>query len=106
VNTGRLDEVNRWIEAAERAAAQQPERGPSFAAAAGMLRCIARYMEGDVANAIDSARRALELERVESSPWRSVGCPVLGISLFWSGDAADARATLEDAMKRAGAQPR
>jgi LuxR family maltose regulon positive regulatory protein len=101
VNTGRLDEVNHWIEAAERAAAQRAEDGRSFAAAAGMLRCIARYMEGDVSNAIHSARRALELERIEPSPWRSVGCPVLGISLFWSGDAADARATLEDAMERA-----
>jgi LuxR family transcriptional regulator, maltose regulon positive regulatory protein len=102
VNTGRLDEVSRWIEAAEQASAgEDAERAGSFEAAAGMLRCIERYMEGDVGEAIESARRALELERIESSPWRSVGCPVLGISLFWSGHAGDARATLEDAMQRA-----
>jgi LuxR family transcriptional regulator, maltose regulon positive regulatory protein len=101
VNTGRLDEVGHWVGAAERASRRGGQEVPSFEAAAGMLRCIERYMEGDVGRAIDSARQAQELERVESPPWRSVGCPVLGISLFWSGAATDAQATLEEAMERA-----
>jgi ATP/maltotriose-dependent transcriptional regulator MalT len=41
------------------------------------------------------------LEQAETAPWRSVGCPVLGIARFWSGAAPDADGTLEQAIDRA-----
>jgi LuxR family maltose regulon positive regulatory protein len=103
VNEGRIDEVNRWITAAESAARSGPASADtvSFEAAAGMLRCIQEYLEGDVGRAIEAARSAHDLEPDESSPWRSVGCPVLGIALFWRGEAAESAATLEQAVRRA-----
>ncbi len=103
VNEARIDEVDRWIEAAERATAlgAAGDDAVSLEAAAGMLRCIHEYLEGDVGGAIEAARSARELEPEESSPWRSVGCPVLGIALFWRGEPAESATTLEQAVRRA-----
>jgi LuxR family maltose regulon positive regulatory protein len=102
INVGRADELGRWIRAAERSAdpgSTEPDRR-ALAAAAAMLRCIERYLHGDVTGAVESARLALGLERDESSPWRSVGCPVLGVATFWTGQPDRAGETLEDAMVR------
>jgi len=103
VNEGRIDEVDRWIEAAERATTlgAAGDDGASLEAAAGMLRCIHEYLEGDVGGAIEAARSARELEPDESSPWRSVGCPVLGVALFWRGETDESAVTLEQAVRRA-----
>ena len=98
VNEGRIHDIDRWVEAAERAAGSAPVPGErtSYGAAAGMLRCIHRYMEGDLGQAIEAARRAQATEPEEIAPWRSVGCPVLGIALFWRGqEAAGAGRRLE-----------
>jgi LuxR family maltose regulon positive regulatory protein len=103
VNEGRIDAVDRWIDAAERAARLRStgKDAVSFEAAAGMLRCIQEYLKGDIGGAIEAARSARDLEPNESSPWRSVGCPVLGIALFWRGETAESAATLEQALRRA-----
>jgi LuxR family maltose regulon positive regulatory protein len=102
VNLGQLEELDRWIDAAERAIRAAPEspETASLEAAAAMLRCVHRYMAGDVAQAVDAAHWALEREPDESSPWRSVGCPVLGLALFWSGEDQAAAATLQAALPR------
>ena len=106
VNTGRLDEVDRWIEAAGRAAAQQPvaDELPPLKSGVASLRAIHRYMNGNVGAAVAAGRRALELERGgPASPWRPVGCPVLGLSLHWQGQREDAQRTLSEAVRIAKA---
>ena len=106
VNRGRLEEVERWIEAAGRAAAQRPEgeQLPPLASGVASLRAIHRYMNGNVAAAVAAGRRALELERGgPASPWRPVGCPVLGLSLHWHGRREDASRTLTEAVRIATA---
>ena len=95
VNTGRLETVARWIEAAERAPGR--EQGPVEAGIAS-LREIHRYMGGDVGRAVEAGRRSVERG---GTPWRPVGCPVLGIALFWSGNAEDAARELEDSVSAA-----
>ena len=68
------------------------------------LRAIHRYMSGDVGAAVAAGRRALELERGgPASPWRPVGCPVLGLSLHWHGQREDASRTLTEAVRIARA---
>ena len=102
VNNGRLDEVDRWIDAAGRAAADRSdgEEQPPLTSGVASLRAIHRYMSGDVGAAVAAGRRALELERGgPASPWRPVGCPVLGLSLHWHGQRQDARATLAEAVR-------
>jgi LuxR family transcriptional regulator, maltose regulon positive regulatory protein len=103
VNEGRIQDIDHWVEAAERAAGAAPVPGKrtSYGAAAGMLRCIHRYMEGDIGQAIEAARRAQAMEPEELAPWRSVGCPVLGIALFWRGQETAASRTLMEAIRRA-----
>jgi LuxR family maltose regulon positive regulatory protein len=106
VNTGRLDEVDRWIEAAGHAAAEQPETHalPPLESGVASLRAIHRYMNGNVSAAVAAGRRALELERGgAASPWRPVGCPVLGLSLHWHGEHEDASRTLVEAVRIARA---
>jgi LuxR family maltose regulon positive regulatory protein len=102
VNTGRLDEVDRWIEAAALAAAERPAASdlPPLSAGVASLRAIHCYMDGNVGAAVLAGRHALALERGgAASPWRPVGCPVLGLSLHWHGRSDDATATLTEAVR-------
>jgi LuxR family maltose regulon positive regulatory protein len=106
VNTGRLDEVDRWIEAAGHAADQPGDADelPPLRSGVASLRAIHRYMDGNVGAAVAAGRRALELERGgPASPWRPVGCPVLGLSLHWHGEREDATRTLTEAVRIARA---
>jgi LuxR family maltose regulon positive regulatory protein len=102
VNRGRLDEVDRWIEAAGVAAAEGPEADelPPLESGVASLRAIHRYMNGNVGAAVTAGRLALALERDgPASPWRPVGCPVLGLSLHWHGQRDAARRTLTEAVR-------
>jgi LuxR family maltose regulon positive regulatory protein len=106
VNMGQLDEVDRWIEIAGQAAAQRPEADelPPLESGVASLRAIHRYMNGNVGAAVAAGRRALALERgAAASPWRPVGCPVLGLSLHWHGERDDATGTLIEAVRIARA---
>jgi LuxR family transcriptional regulator, maltose regulon positive regulatory protein len=98
VNTGDLAEVGRWIRAAEQAA----EGGADAVVSAGIasLHEIHRYMGGDVGRAVEAGRRSVERG---DTPWRPVGCPVLGIALFWSGRAGEAAEELSEAVRVARA---
>jgi LuxR family maltose regulon positive regulatory protein len=102
VNSGQLDEVDRWIAAAGETGAEGPEAAelPPLESGVASLRAIHRYMNGDVGAAVAAGRRALELERGgPASPWRPVGCPVLGLSLHWHGQPDDASRTLAEAVR-------
>jgi LuxR family transcriptional regulator, maltose regulon positive regulatory protein len=99
VNTGRLGEVADWIEAAERAyRSGGAGDGAMIESGVAALREIYRYMDGGVEDAVEAGRRSVE--RGET-PWRPVGCPVLGIALFWSGRADEAASELAESAKTA-----
>jgi LuxR family transcriptional regulator, maltose regulon positive regulatory protein len=100
VNTGLLEEVGRWIETAESGLGPDGDGIGSAALESGVasLNEIHRYMAGDVRRAVEAGRRSVE--RGET-PWRPIGCPVLGIALFWSGQPAEAAAELTDAIEQA-----
>jgi LuxR family maltose regulon positive regulatory protein len=77
---------------------------PPLASGVASLRAIHRYMDGNVGAAVAAGRRALQLERGgPASPWRPVGCPVLGLALHWHGQREDARGTLTEAVRIAKA---
>ena len=102
INIGCIDDLPDWIDAADEAAKAWPGQAAlTFTAAAAMLRCIAEYLSGDAGAAIATAREAQALAAEEIAPWRSVGCPVLGIALFWTGDVEQSSATLRAALPRA-----
>ena len=103
INTGRLDDLDRWIQAAHRArgAWSSPDGAPTVDAGVAALQAIHRYMTGNVVLAGDAGRRADELARFAESPWRPVGCPVSGIAQFWAGSPRAAETTLAQAIDRA-----
>ena len=94
VNTGHLDDVARWIECAERIGDDSLEVESGIAA----LQEIHRYMDGDVDAAVAAGRRSVERGQ---TPWRPMGCPVLGIALFWSGHPDEAARELERSVDTA-----
>jgi LuxR family maltose regulon positive regulatory protein len=96
VNTGNLGEVAQWIDAADRA--RLADSSPMVESGVAALREIHRYMGGDVDEAVEAGRRSTE--RGET-PWRPVGCPVLGIALFWSGRPEEATGELEQSVDTA-----
>jgi LuxR family maltose regulon positive regulatory protein len=102
INLGRVGDLADWIDAADTALKESDESDKMvFGAAAGMLRCIEAYLTGNAGGAIDAATRAVELDAVEIPPWRSVGCPVLGIALYWTGRPEESVETLQPAVRRA-----
>jgi LuxR family transcriptional regulator, maltose regulon positive regulatory protein len=96
VNTGSLGEVARWIDAADRA--RLADTSPRVESGIAALREIHRYMGGDVDEAVEAGRRSTEHG---DTPWRPVGCPVLGIALFWSGRPEEAADELEQSVDTA-----
>ena len=96
VNTGRMPVVAEWVNAAERAGAEATAVGSGIAG----LREIHRYMDGDVAGSVSAGQASL---RLGPTPWRPVGCPVLGLALFWSGRSDEASAELAGAADEARA---
>ena len=106
VNLGRLDEVDNWIRRAAELATGRDGDGdlPPLTSGVASLQAIHRYMDGSVGAAVEAGRHALDLELDgPPSPWRPVGCPVLGLALHWRGDDARALATLRDAVQIATA---
>jgi LuxR family transcriptional regulator, maltose regulon positive regulatory protein len=99
VNTGHLPDVARWTEAAEQAR-DRGNGGGSLAVESGVaaLQEIHRYMNGDVDAAVEAGRRSVERGQ---TPWRPIGCPVLGIALFWSGHPREAIDELESSVETA-----
>jgi LuxR family maltose regulon positive regulatory protein len=101
-HAGQLDEAERWLRLA--AGAPQLERdgqdpAQSLAAIAGAI----RLLRGDVAGAISNARRALE-SPIAADPIGAFGPQmVLASGLWWSDQAAEATAVVDDAARTARA---
>jgi LuxR family transcriptional regulator, maltose regulon positive regulatory protein len=100
VNTGRLEEVGQWIDTAQSGLRLRGggNGGTVLESGVASLNEIHRYMSGDVRRAVEAGRRSVEQGE---TPWRPIGCPVLGIALFWSGQPAEAAAELTDAVEQA-----
>jgi LuxR family maltose regulon positive regulatory protein len=99
VNTGQLDEVEGWIDSAEAAIPDvHGEQRAVLEAGVASLQEIHRYMGGDVGSAVEAGRRSVA---GGATPWRPVGCPVLGIALLWSGRAGEAAEELEGSIRAA-----
>jgi LuxR family maltose regulon positive regulatory protein len=99
---GQRDQVEGWLDVAERAPSPRPVRfgAASIEAEAAIYRAVNRLMTGNVSGALEPAHRAVELERADPSPWQAMAWSALGRTLFWCGHHADSRAALEEAARR------
>jgi len=97
---GRREEVEEWADAAERAG---PRDGPRVGAATveaetNIYRAVCRYMLGNFTGAEAAARRAVEIEQDDASPWRAMALAALGRTLYWLGEKDEAAERLEEAV--------
>jgi LuxR family maltose regulon positive regulatory protein len=96
MDRGRLDEVERWLDAA---AAGEPLK--PLADAVATLRLVHHFKAGDVGRAREAAEGASEREPEESPFGATVARILLGVTRYWSGDGRAALAALEDASRLA-----
>jgi LuxR family maltose regulon positive regulatory protein len=97
---GRLDDVERWVLAAERASPQGPllDGVTSVESAACLVRAGYRHMIGDLAGASVPARRAADLEATGTERWQAVSLATLGANLCWRGAYVDAAVALQQVV--------
>jgi LuxR family transcriptional regulator, maltose regulon positive regulatory protein len=91
-----MDQIERWLAAAEAGDYQGPlpQGMPSVAFGAALVRAVNIF--DDVGRSLRAARRALEVAGPRGSESYWSGVTALGRSLYLSGQAAEARALLED----------
>jgi LuxR family maltose regulon positive regulatory protein len=95
---GCPQDAERWLAAAETATPQGPWPGgpASVESAVCFGRALHRWLDGDLAAAQPSARRAAELELESGTAvWRARTLVLLGAILCWRGHDADAGLLLE-----------
>jgi LuxR family transcriptional regulator, maltose regulon positive regulatory protein len=91
-------EGERWLTAAEANGNQRPPEGMrSVPFAVAMGRALHAF--DDVGRAVQAARRAIELAGPEPSENHSMATAALGRNLYLSGQAAEARAVLEEVAR-------
>jgi LuxR family maltose regulon positive regulatory protein len=73
-----------------------PDGTGSVESGATILRAVFGY--GGVQSMVEAARRAMELESGESSPWSALLLFALGSGLYLSGETSQARKPLEEAL--------
>jgi LuxR family maltose regulon positive regulatory protein len=95
LDLGRLDEVERWIDAAA--------VNSSDESAMADVRVAYSFKAGDVGGASDAAREALALELEGESFGRTVALLLLGATRYWSEQPREAIEALSEAARLARA---
>jgi LuxR family maltose regulon positive regulatory protein len=101
-----MDEIERWLEAAEAGDYQGPL--PSVMHSVPFMAALVRAANtfDDVARSLRAARRAMEVAGPRASESYWTAATALGRILYLSGQAAEARALLEDVAGNAPAPDR
>ena len=102
LDRGRLGEAHDWIEGAEAGIAAS-DAGRLVQLDVSVLRAVHGFKVGDLGRANAAARLVLEREADESSFPRTVAHLILGVTHYWSGNADEAAAALEEAARLAEA---
>jgi LuxR family maltose regulon positive regulatory protein len=94
---GRVDEMEHWLRAAERAPLPGFDGGVrSVDANAALVRQLGARIAGDIAGSNEAGRRALELHPEELG--RALANVGLGVTLYFGGDLPSAEAALCDGI--------
>ena len=98
---GKKEKAKRFLRLAEVGddTGPLPDGTSSIESSVALIRALNVFDEAE--RSCEAARRAVELEIDESSPWRAVACMFLGYCLYWSGEFSEARGYLEEAASLA-----
>ena len=101
LNVGQFDDAHMWIEALEAASAAETVKHGSLDAQLVALREVHAFKTGDVAAALEAARRAITLDFDDALQARSAACCMYGSALYFSGSIDEAQATFRRAVQLA-----
>jgi LuxR family maltose regulon positive regulatory protein len=98
LNVGQFDDARLWIEAFEAGSAADTADHGSLDAQLVALREVHAFKTGDVAAALEAARRAITLDFDDALQARSAACCIYGAALYFSGSIDEAQATFRRAV--------
>ena len=101
MNVGQFDDAHMWIEAVEAGSAADTVDHGSLGAQLVALREVHAFKTGDVAAALEAARRAITLDFDDALQARSAACCIYGSALYFSGSIDEAQATFRRAVQLA-----
>jgi LuxR family maltose regulon positive regulatory protein len=101
LNIGHFDDAHLWIEAVEAGSAADTVDHGSLGAQLVALREVHAFKTGDVAAALEAARRAMTLDFGDALQARSAACCVYGAALYFSGNSDEAQTTFRRAVQLA-----
>lgn len=99
LSLGQLDEAAEWIEAVETRSAAADDG--AISAQVVVLRAVHSFKTGDVAAALQTARRAITLDLSEAPLGRSIAYCIYGSALYFSGNTDEAQAAFRRAVELA-----
>lgn len=101
LNVGQFDDAHVWIAAFEAGSAASTDDHGSIDAQLVALREVHAFKTGDVAGALEEARRAITLDFDDALQARSAASCIYGAALYFSGSIDEARATFRRAVQLA-----
>jgi LuxR family maltose regulon positive regulatory protein len=101
LTVGQFDDAHMWIEAVEAGSAAEAVDHGGLGAQLVALRAVHAFKTGDVAAALEAARRAITLDFDDALQARSAACCMYGSSLYFSGSIDEAQATFRRAVQLA-----
>jgi LuxR family maltose regulon positive regulatory protein len=101
LNVGQFDDAHMWIQAIEAGSAADTADHGSLGAQLVALREVHAFKTGDVAAALEAARRAITLDFDDALQARSAACCMYGSALYFSGSIDEAQATFRRAVQLA-----
>jgi LuxR family maltose regulon positive regulatory protein len=96
IDTGRLPEVEAWVERADAGIRAGNGRHAGLAGEPAALRAVLSFKLGDVPRALRQARHAARPDNNEFV--RTVAHCILGLGHYWAGDLAPASEALDTAV--------
>ncbi len=101
LNVGQFDNAEVWIEALEAGAAGDTSDHGSLGAELVALREVHAFKTGNVAAALEAARRAITLDFDNALQARSAACCIYGSALYFSSSIDEAQATFRRGVQLA-----
>jgi LuxR family maltose regulon positive regulatory protein len=101
LDSGHLDDAGKWIEAVQIARAGGKTDVAHIGEKVVVLRAVHRFRSGDLAAALDTARRAISLDLGDAPVGGPVAFCVYGAALYFSGDTEDAQRAFRVAVSLA-----
>lgn len=101
LSVGQLDDAAEWIEAVETRSAADGADGGVIGAQVVVLRAVHSFKTAEVAKALETARRAVDLDFGEARLGRSSAYCIYGSALYFSGSTREAQSAFRQAVELA-----